>query len=144
MSVEISKLKGRSFVRILSTRGEDDESIYFVDEKIEKGIRTLLSTSDPLRARLYTLQEALDFTVKRLSEAEKNSVLSAHKEKSSYGGFFAQHFYERFRVLSVDYVNYSSNLSEEKKLLEEFDYGYLCNSVLTVEKSIDEPEEELK
>lgn len=130
---------GTSFVRMIRN---DDETTFFVDEKIEHGVRTLITTTDPLRARLYTLKEAVEFIHDRLTDDQKKDLLEVYSKKNGYSweSFFVKYFRDRFASLGIDRLDYgaSDDLVSEAKLLHAVDLGYLCDASLVTEQTIDQ------
>ena len=129
--------KDSTLVRIIST-DKSDKHIYFVDEKIENGLRTVIATKDPTKARLYSLQEAYKITYDSLSEDDKQDIVKSHIKSEAYGTL-SRHLNDQFKIISTERVDYGyqEDCKAEAKLLDQLDLGYMYKGMETIIKDVD-------
>lgn len=124
--------------------GKESDGVYLVkDIYDDDGSRTIVVTSDPLKAKTYTLTEALKDVHASLSSDEKRDIINNYKaapdQRSSYYSF-VRAVAARFKVIttsSIDYYGYADDLQYEQQLLKDLDLEYIyndLNSVITVKK----------
>jgi hypothetical protein len=125
------------FIRQMPT-DDDEKSTYFVDEKIEKGTRTIITTTDPLRAKLFTTKEVVEYTYNHMSETERKRLIEAHEKNESYGTLFAR-ARDRFQVIVPESLGYgyAEDVKAEAKLLDQLDMAYIIGSEKLIMKDVD-------
>lgn len=130
--------KDTMFVKVISTDNNNNKHIYFVDEKIENGLRTIVATKDPTKARLFSLQEAYIIVYNGLDEDEKQEIVHAHQSNDGYGGL-TKRLNEQFKVITTERINYGyqDDCKHEAKLLEQLDLSYMYKGVQTIVKDVD-------
>jgi hypothetical protein len=130
--------KDTMLVKVIST-DKNDKHIYLVEEHIEKGLRTVIASKDPTKAKLFTLQEAYKITYENLDEENKQDIIKAHEKIDSYG-MLSRRLNDQFKIITTDRVDYGykEDVIHEAKLLEQLDLGYMCKSVQTIIKDVDD------
>ena len=125
------------FVRRMP-REDDEVQTYFVDEKIEKGTRTVVTTTDPLRAHLFSVKEVVEYTYNRMNERERERLINAHKENEPYGCLFST-VHERFDVIVPEAIHYgyTEDIKHEAILLDKIDMAYITGQEKLVIKDVD-------
>lgn len=132
--------------------GEESDGMYIVkDTYDDDGSRTIIVTSDPLKAKTYNLIEALKDVYASLGADEKRNIMDNYKkapeQRSGYYSF-TRAIGARFKVLttrSIDSYVYPDDLQYEQQLLKDLGLDYIyndLNSIVTVKKLEDGEDDE--
>jgi len=121
--------------------GEESDGVYIVEDTYDDdGSRTIIVTSDPLKAKTYNLIEALKEVYTSLSADEKRNIMDNYKkEPDQRSGYysFTRALGARFKVVttrSVDSYVYAEDLQYEQQLLKDLDLEYIYNDLNSIIK----------
>lgn len=126
-----------SLVRTIDMDSED--TIYLVEEAVDKGLRTIVTTKDPMKARLYTIQEAYKIIYNSLNESEKKYIVEAHVNKDTYS-LLSNKLNKKFRVVNTASINYgyTGDVEAEQKLLTALDLEYMYKGEQIITKDVND------
>jgi len=115
---------------------------YLVDENEIDGIKTIRTTSNPLKAHQFTLQNVYQLVYNSLDSDEERAVMDAHKTKDPYG-ILSRKINNDYRVLVAERLDYGypEDVESEAKLLISMGMDYVFTPTKIITESIDTIEE---
>lgn len=124
------QLKNINEFSIFVKKVNNDANAYLVQDTVTNGVRTLVTTIDPFKAKQFTLAEALTHTYQQLTEAQRVDVVNAHKQGNRSYDSLMYEVRNRFDVVtavSLD-IGYSNDTKETERILKTVGLEYMVNT----------------
>ena len=124
------QLKNINEFSIFIKKVDNSGTNYLVQDTVANGVRTLVTTVDPFKAKQFTLAEALTHTYQQLTEAQRVDVINAHKQGNRSYDSLMYEVSSRFAVVtavSLD-IGYSNDVKETERILKTVGLEYMVNA----------------